>query len=126
MANSNLGFVMTIKATDGTLVPLYPQTIKDQVVGWNAGEVFGPYQFTLLASGWGNNQQTVNLDGVTADDIVVCTKVLSGTQAEMIAQNEAYELLDTLTGVESLQNQIRFTCTSTPTTNFMVSISWTR
>lgn len=126
MANNILGFVMTIKATDGTLVPLYPQTTKDQVVGWNAGEVFGPYQFTLLASGWSNNQQTVNLDGVTADDIVICNKVLSGTQAEMIAQDEAYALLNILTGVESLQNQIRFTCDSTPTVDFTVSVSWTR
>ena len=126
MANSNLGFVMTIKATNGTLVPLYPQTIKDQVVGWNAGEVFGPYQFILSASGWSNNQQTVTLDGVTSNDVVVCTKILSGTQAEMIEQDEAYGLLDTLTGVESLQNAIRFTCTSTPTVDFTVSISWTR
>lgn len=126
MANNNLGFVMTIKATDGTLVPLYPKTTKDQVVGWNAGEVFGPYQFTLSASGWSNNQQTVTLDGVTADDIVTCNKVLSGTQAEMIAQDEAYALLNILTGVESLQNQIRFTCDSTPAVDFTVSINWTR
>ena len=126
MANNNLGFVMTIKATDGTLVPLYPQTTKNQIVGWNAGEVFGPYQFTLSSSGWNNNQQIVNLNGVTENDIVVCTKVLSGTQPEMIAQDQAYSLLDTVIGVESLQNQIRFTCTSTPTVDFTVSISWTR
>lgn len=126
MANNILGFVMTIKATDGTLVSLYPQTTKDQVVDWNAGEVFGPYQFTLPANEWNNNQQTVTLDGVTADDIVICNKVLSGTQAEMIAQDEAYALLNILTGVESLQNQIRFTCDSTPTVDFIVSISWTR
>lgn len=126
MANSNSGFAMTIKATDGTLVPLYPQTIKNQIVGWNAGEVFGPYQFTLSHTEWDNNQQTVNLNGITEDDIVVCTKVLSGTQPEMIAQDQAYSLLNTLTGVESLQNQIRFTCTSTPTIDFTVSISWTR
>ena len=50
MANNNLGFTMTIKATDGTLVPLYPQTIKSQIVGWNAGEVYGPYQLTLSAN----------------------------------------------------------------------------
>lgn len=126
MANNNLGFVMTIKATDGTLVPLYPQSIKDQIVGWNAGEVFGPYQFTLSANQWNNNQQIVDLDGVTPDDIVICNKVLSGTQSQMIAQEQAYGLLDTLTGVESLQNQIRFTCTSTPTVDFTVQITWTR
>ena len=126
MANSNLGFVMTIKANDGTLVPLYPKTIKEQIVGWNAGEVFGPYQFILTTNGWVNNQQTVTLNGVTEEDIVSCVKVLSGTEEEMIAQDQAYGLLDALTGVESLQNQIRFTCTSTPSVDFTVSISWTR
>ena len=64
MPNENQGFIMTIKATDGTLVPLYPQTIKDQVVGWSAGEIFGPYQITLSSNNWINKQQTVNLDGI--------------------------------------------------------------
>lgn len=122
----NLGFTMTIKANNGTLIPLYPQTTREQITGWNAGEVFGPYQFTLLANNWHNNQQTVNLNGVTSSDIVVCVKVLSGTKAQMIEQDEAYSLLDSLTGVQSLQNQIKFTCTSTPQVNFTVSISWTK
>lgn len=123
---SNLGFTMTIKATDGTLVPLYPKTTKDQVLGWNIGESHGPYQFTLTASGWSNNQQTVSLDGVMDTDILRCTKVLTGTKEEMIAQDEAYGLLDSLTGIESLPNQIRFTCTSAPSVDFTVSVSWTR
>lgn len=122
----NLGFTMTVKANDGTLVPLYPQTTKDQVLGWNIGESHGPYQFTLTASGWSNNQQTVPLEGVMPTDILMCNKVLSGTQEEMIAQDQAYSLLNTITGIESLQNQIRFTCTSTPTVDFTVSVSWTR
>lgn len=126
MANNNLGFEMTIKANDGTLVPLYPQTIKDQVLGWNIGQVFGPYQFTLTSSGWSNNQQTVNLNGVSSEDKVTCVKVLSGTQVEMEQQDQSYNLLNPLIGVESLQNQIRFTCTSTPTSDFTVQISWTR
>ena len=126
MANNNLGFVMTTKASDRTLVPLYPQTTIDQVVGWNAGQVYGPYQLTLSASGWSSNQQTLALTGVSPTDIVNCTKVLSGTQQQMIAQDEAYSLLDPLIGVESLQNEIRFTCTSTPTVDFTVSVSWTR
>ena len=126
MANNNLGFVMTIKATDGTLVPLYPQTIKDQVVGWNIGEVFGPYQLTLLASEWNNNQQLISLDGVTPNDILICNQILSGTQEEMINQKKSYELLDSLIGIESLQNQIKFTCVATPVTDFSVAIHWTR
>lgn len=123
---SNLGFTMTIKANDGTLVPLYPKTTKDQVLGWNIGESYGPYQFTLDAAEWSNNQQTVSLDGVMPTDILKCTKVLSGSQEEMISQDQAYSLLNPITGIESLQNQIRFTCISTPTVNFTVSVSWTR
>lgn len=123
---SNQGFVMTIKATDGTLVPLYPTTIIDQVTDWNVGEVYGPYVLNLPATGWSDNQQTVSLDGVMPTDILKCTKVLSGNQEEMMAQDQAYSLLDPLRGIESLQNQIRFTCTSTPTVDFTVSVSWTR
>lgn len=123
---SNLGFTMTIKANDGTLVPLHPKTTKDQVLGWDIGESYGPYQFTLDAAEWSNNQQTVSLDGVMPTDILKCTKVLSGSQEEMISQDQAYSLLNPLTGIESLQNQIRFTCISTPTVNFTVSVSWTR
>lgn len=123
---SNLGFTTTIKANDGTLVPLYPKTTKDQVLGWDIGESYGPYQFTLDVAEWSNNQQTVSLDGVMPTDILKCTKVLSGSQEEMISQDQAYSLLNPLTGIESLQNQIRFTCTSTPTVNFTVSVSWTR
>ena len=123
---SNLGFTTTIKANDGTLVPLYPKTTKDQVLGWNIGESYGPYQFTLDVAEWSNNQQTVSLNGVMPTDILKCPKVLSGSQEEMIAQDQAYSLLNSLTGIESLQNQIRFTCTSTPTVNFTVSVSWTR
>ena len=123
---SNLGFTMTIKANDGTLVPLHPKTTKDQVLGWDIGESYGPYRFTLDVAEWSNNQQIVSLDGVMPTDILKCTKVLSGSQEEMIAQDQAYSLLNSLTGIESLQNQIRFTCTSTPTVNFTVSVSWTR
>ena len=126
MPNNNLGFAMTIKSNNGTLVPLYPKTTKEQIIGWNAGEIYGPYQFTLTKNGWKNNQQTVALNGVTENDIVICTKVLSGTQSQMIAQEQAYGLLDILTGVESLQNQVRFTCTSPPAVDFTVQLTWTR
>lgn len=124
MANNNLGFTMTIKATDGTLVPLYPQTIKSQIVGWNAGEVYGPYQLTLSANNWSNNQQTVNLNGISPDNVLKCNKVLSGTQEEMISQDQAYSLLSP-TGIESLQNQVRFTAVSQPTVDLTVSVYWT-
>ena len=123
---TNKGFVMTTKATDGTLVPLYPKTIIDQVIDWEAGELYGPYQLTLLANSWANNQQTLTLDGISPTDIPLCVKILNGTTEQMIAQDEAYSLLDAKKGIESLQNQVRFTCTSTPTVDFTVQVSWTR
>lgn len=123
---TNEGFVMTIKATDGTLVPLYPYTTVAQVEDWNVGELYGPYTLTLTALGWSNNQQTVALEGIGPDDIPFCIKILSGTQEQMIAQDQAYSLLNPLTGVESLQNSVRFTCTETPSVDFQVQVSWTR
>lgn len=123
---SNLGFVMTTKANDGTLIPLYPNTLPSQVIDWNVGEVFGPYQITLSANSWENNQQTVTINGIESTDIPYCVKVLTGTQAEMQAQDKAYSLLLPLTGIESLTNQIIFTCSATPQVDFQVQISWTR
>lgn len=122
---TNEGFVMTIKATDGTLVPLYPNTTIEQVIDWDVGEVYGPYVLNLPVSGWVENQQTVALDGISSENIPVCVKVLSGSTEEMIAQDQAYGLLDPLIGIESLQNEVRFTCTSTPTVDFQVQVSWT-
>lgn len=117
---------MTIKANDGTLVPLYPTTTSSQVLNWSVGEVYGPYQITLSASEWSNNQQTAVIEGIEPTDIPYCVKVLDGTDAEMEAQDQAYSLLLPLTGVESQANQVVFTCSSTPTVDFTVQISWTR
>lgn len=122
--SSNLGFEMTYKG-NGVNVPLHPTTIIDQVIDWNIGEVFGPYTITLPSTGWSNLQQTVKLDGVTPNDLVKCIKVLTGTQEEMVAQNEAYNLLDSQTGIESLENQLVFTCTAVPSVDFTVQVAWT-
>ena len=122
---TNKGFVMTIKANNGTLVPLYPNTITEQIIDWDIGQVYGPYTLNLLASGWVENQQTVALNGISSENIPTCVKVLTGSTEEMIAQDQAYTLLNPLTGIESLQNEVRFTCTSTPTVDFQVQVSWT-
>ena len=122
---SNLGFTLNYKGQVGW-IPLYPNTIQSQVIDWKLGESYGPYELTLPASGWQNNQQTLTLDGVNSDDILYCVKVLSGTQEQMIAQDQAYGLLKQYSGIESLNNQVRFTCTSTPEVDFTVQISWFR
>lgn len=123
---NNLGFTLSVKNTQGNYIPLYPNTIQSQVIDWEVGEVYGPYTLSLPASGWSNNQQTVVLPGISPNNIPFCVKVLSGTASEMIAQDQAYSLLDPLVGIESLENQVRFTCTNTvPAVDLQVQIYWT-
>lgn len=122
---SNLGFTMSYKGLNGW-IPLYPSTLQSQVLGWGLGESYGPYELTINANNWQNNQQILTLDGVSSEDILYCVKVLNGTQEQMIIQDEAYSLLDPYVGIESLNNQIKFTCTSTPTVDFTVQINWFR
>lgn len=117
---------MSFKNNEGNYIPLYPKTTQEQILDWNVGEVFGPYSFTLTANGWVDNLQTIALEGITENDIPYCLKILSGTQEEMIAQDQAYSLLDPITGIESLNNQVRFKVKSVPTIDFQVQISWTR
>lgn len=116
---------MSYKGLNGW-IPLYPSTLQSQVLGWGLGESYGPYELTINANNWQNNQQTLTLDGVSSEDILYCVKVLNGTQEQMIIQDEAYSLLDPYIGIESLNNQIKFTCTSTPTVDFTVQINWFR
>ena len=121
---SNQGFTLSNKVQNG-YIPLYPNTTTDQVIDWDLGNYYGPIQITLLASNWSNNQQAIAVNGVTSNDILNCVKVLSGTAKEMEAQDEAYSLLDPYIGIESLENGIRFTCTSSsPTVDLTVQIDW--
>lgn len=121
---SNQGFTLSYKGQNG-YIPLYPNTTTDQVIDWDLGNYYGPIQITLLASNWSNNQQTIAVNGITSNDILNCIKVLSGTEAEMKDQDEAYSLLDPYIGIKSLENEIRFTCTSSsPTVDLTVQIDW--
>lgn len=123
---SHLGFTLTYNNNNG-LVPLYPKTPMSQILDEDFGECFGPYQLTLAANKWNSsNQQTVTLAGVKSSDILYCTKVLTGNTTQMQAQDQAYSLLNPYTGIESLNGQVRFTCTSKPTTNFTVQVHWFR
>lgn len=124
---ANLGFEMTYKAQDGTLVPLHPRTTLEQVVGLNIGEIYGPYIFTLAASGWQGNKQTVTVSDITENDRPKCGKILSGSEEEIIAQNEAYNLLDSRYGIEAKNGQVVFSCKEeSPTIDIQVQIVWSR
>lgn len=123
---SNLGFELTYK-TASSNVALYPRTIKSQVLGWNAGEVFGPYVLTLPQDQWAQGSLTLSLADVTETDRVKCIKMLSRIPEEMMAQDRAFNLIDPLIGIESKNGQIKFTCTNAvPTVDLQVQVSWTR
>lgn len=120
----NKGYTFSYKGQNG-YIPLYPKTTKQQIIGWNLGNSYGPVQITLSSSNWVNNTQTVTVNGVTSNDILYCVKVLTGTEAQMKAQDEAYSLLDPYIGIESLENAVKFTCTETsPTIDLTVQIDW--
>lgn len=122
----NLGFELTYK-TASSNVALYPRTIKSQVLGWNVGEVFGPYVLTLPQDQWAQGSLTLSLADVTETDRVKCIKMLSGTSEEMMAQDKSFSLIDPLIGIESQDGQIKFTCTNAvPTVDLQVQVSWTR
>lgn len=115
------------KTTSGDYVSLYPQTHVSQVIDWISGEAYGPYVFELVASGWGeNNTQIFDLQDITENDVPICVKILAGAEEEMKAQQQAYNLVDPVQGVQSLNGQIVFKVTEVPQTDFKVQISWSR
>ena len=120
----NQGFTMSYKGQNG-YIPLYPTTVTDQVLGWEMGALYGTIQVTLSASGWRNNQQTVTVEGVEPTDIIYVNNVLTGDEASMRAQFEAYGGLNPI-GVNSLTNAVQFTAITTPTVDLTVQLMWTR
>ena len=122
----NLGFELTYKTANSN-VALYPRTVKSQVLGWNVGEVFGPYVLTLPQDQWAQKTLILPLEDLTENDRVKCVKILSGNQFQIQVQNSAFNLIDPLIGIESKNGQIKFTCTNaTPTVDLQVQVSWTR
>lgn len=120
---SNLGYELSYLGTGG-IIPLHPRTISEQIDGYNRfGQIFGPYQLTLLQTGWVNNTQTVVLSEVLSADILTCDKILRGTEDVMKIQDENYGLLES---VESLDGQVQFTCIDEPSDDLTIQVSWIR
>lgn len=124
--NNNKSFILKVKASNGYYNTLYPETIKQQVADWDLGEVIGPFNITLRANQWFNNKQRVVQNNVLPSDRPICTKILSGTKQNMIAQDEAFSLLKTNNGIQTDFNAIIFTCDKTPTVDFQVQVWWCR
>lgn len=122
----NKSFTLKTKASDGNYNTLHPKTVKEQVIEWGLGEVFGPYNFTLKAEAWAENRQKITLNNVFPSDRPICIKALNGTKQDMIAQDEAYSLLRVNDGIQTDFNAIIFTCDKTPTVDFQVQVWWCR
>lgn len=122
---SILGFDMKVKVADG-YAKLNPSTSVGQIFGFEEGFVYGPYDLTLTVDGWVNGEQTLALADILATDIPFVGRALSGTTDEMKSQDIAFKLLDTYTGVESLDGQIKFTTTTVPDVDYTVQVWWTR
>lgn len=122
------GIEINYKNANGN-VPLHPQTSIEQVLNWGAGETYGPFRINIPANSWdkATKQATFDLAEITSNDIPYCNKILTGTKDQKIAQDKAYSLIDPLIGVESLDGQVRFTCTKeVPTVDITVQIEWER
>ena len=123
---SNKAATLKIKNNADSYTPLYPTLPRSQVIGWDAGEIFGPYVLELKATDWVNKTQTLPLDGISSQDVPQCVKILEGTEEQMLAQREAYKKLNPRKGIQSLSNQIMFTCDEVPKANFKVQVWWTK
>lgn len=121
-------FEMNYKNNQG-YVKIYPNTTTEQVMGYNLGEVYGPYQVTLSANGWIESETTayqdVSLSDVRDTDYVVCINILSGTEENMIAQDKAYCFIGR---VLSSNGSLRFIAKGeqNPDVDLTVQVSWIR
>lgn len=113
-----------IKGSNG-YVKLYPLTTKKQIPNLKKGQTFGPYVLELIKTNWNTatKQQIINLNGVLSTDIIYCTKILDGALSSIKTKDKAYSSLST---IESLTNQVRFTCKEIPTETIKVQVEWQR
>lgn len=107
-------------------IQIFPNTLKEDLIGANLGELFGPFTITLSKNDWNNNTIIVNNSEILETDLIFCLPILSGSNSQMNQQLQNYNLIDTNYGVESLDGQIVFTCNSTPTIDLSVQIFWFR
>ena len=123
---SNKGFIMNVKNNNGRYTEMFPVTTREQILGWDIGDVFGPFDLTLRADSWQGNKQVLDLVGVEDTDILYCTKVLKGTKAQKSQQELAYKKLSPVNGIQSLRDKVQFTCDSVPEVDINVQVWWTR
>lgn len=71
---------------------------------------------SLLSSNWNNNEQTLSINGVTADSIVVVSPYPTDRDYRLYAVNH-------IRCVSQRDNTLTFRCSSTPTETMMVNVA---
>ena len=117
--HKNKGFTMQLKNDKGNYISLYPKTTKSQVNDWNIGQIINFKNIVIKSKDWVRNTQIINFDGISTTDRLYCLKVLTGTKEEMIEQQNNF---DFITSIESLNNKVKFTCSSIPNVDIKVQI----
>lgn len=122
---ANKGFTMKVKTGNG-YVNLYPQTLLSQIENVDIGEVY-KVEIVLSADGWNEDyQQTVAVNDILESDTPMITKILEGTEEQIKAQANAYNLINPIIGVYSSDGNVKFTCSDKPQVDFKVQVYWTR
>lgn len=105
-------------------VSLYPYTTKEQSMGYNLGEIYGPIQITLPSANWNASKtQTVNVSGIEETSQVFCVKILN-TSNSIDIQKQENEAYNQLVSVQSISNGLIFTCNNVPQVDINLQIFW--
>lgn len=122
---ANQGVTMKVKSGN-SYVTLYPQTLTTLIQNNNIGEVYKT-EIELEVDDWNDAfQQTIAVADILQSDTPMVVRILEGTVAQMKKQENAYNLLNPITGVYAGDGFVRFTCKDKPQVNFKVQVHWTR
>ena len=119
---ANKGFAMQIKNNAQSYTTLYPKTSREQILGWNIGEVSDLYTLTLRSTDWVGNKQTINLPNITAENRPYCLIILDGDKQTMLEQSAEYMAL---LSVNALDGQIEFVSSRQLRMDVQVQLWWT-
>ena len=114
---------ITAKNASGKYITLNPATTQEQTYGGTFGKLFGPFEISLFKTGWEENGQRAVVIGVTNNDYIDCTNLLSGDKNKMIAQDASYKQIDY---IKAVKNGVEFHCKTVPTEDLTLEVSWTR
>lgn len=122
-----------VKAND--YVSIYPKTSTEQIEGKKVTETYGPFPYILRQDGWtkdlpskGYYKQIISDDNTKElkdADRPLCNKVLEGTVDQMILQQKAYDMLDSVIGINAVGGKLEFVATEKPPIDIKIQVYWT-